>query len=234
MAWATAGDLPQDAQPMYSLTEWDQFLEEATDILWRATGRRWRGAAGSETVTWQTPTSYGWCGGVPLPGWLPPASLGYPDRAEPASVRLPRRDVTAVTSVLIDGSPLASGWELDGSWLRRTDTGRWPLTGERLVVTYTFGHSPPAGATTACATLATELARFVSPNPDQPGQLPRRLRSESHSSASAKQPDYPDLLKKGLTGLYTVDAWIRSVNPMGVSQQATVWSPDLPMAHRKG
>lgn len=219
---------------MYSESEWCQFLSEATDMLWAATGRRWRGVTHTETVTWLPRnddtnldlSDLRW-GGF---GYSSPL---FSTRIVPRSIRLPRPDVISVGSVLIDGNPFTA-WQSIGSWLVRTDGQGWPQQPDRITVTYTFGQVPPAGAVPACVTLAVELARFVSPNPDQPGQLPRRLRSEARQGGTGSTAtDYANILSGGLTGLYTVDAWIRSVNPKGVTQDATVWSPDQPKAIRK-
>jgi hypothetical protein len=157
---------------------------------------------------------------------------GFARHFEPAAVRLPRSDVTAVTEVLLDGAPFTD-WRLDGSWLARTDGLTWPVCRDRVSVSYQFGRPPPDGGRVACITLATELGRFASPEPDQPCQLPRRLASVTRQGLTYAALDDMKFLDDGLTGLYSVDSWLRSVNPKGRSQAARCWSPDIPMGTRR-
>lgn len=149
----------------------------------------------------------------------------------PVSVRLPHDDVTAVTAVTLD-SDLFTGWRLDGAWLTRTDGEGWPMCGERARVGYTYGSPPPQAGVLACVELAVELGRATATTPDKPCQLPKRVQSITRQGISFAALDDMEFLDRGLTGLYTVDLWIKSVNPAGRRQRAQVWSPDLPRAER--
>jgi len=250
-AWADYADLPIPVQELHSEADWCAYLTLATDILWSATQRRWR-TPQTETVAlraappragepgWPYERSWGRCGcylGVDtnfLPIWSanPWTIAGFRRHFEPAAVRLPRSDVTSVTEVLLDGAPF-TGWALDGSWLARTDGLTWPVCGDRTSVTYTFGRPPPDGGRVACITLAAELGRAASPNPDQACQLPKRIQSVTRQALSFAALDDFKMLDGGLTGLFSVDAWLRSVNPKARTQEARCWSPDLPIASRR-
>jgi hypothetical protein len=248
-AWATYADLPEGPSRMFSPTEWCGFLSTATDILWSATGRRWRGAEQTETValraappragegSWPYSETWGQCPcylgvGYGSTGWVPQWRLNWIRHTEPVAVRFPRSDVTGITTVLLDGG-VFTGWALDGSWLARTDGRTWPVCGDRTSVTYTFGRPPPIAGVGACVTLAVELARYASPDPDEACQLPRRLTSVTRQGISFAAIDDLKFLDDGLTGLYSVDAFIRATNPKGRMQTAAAWSPDLPISRRK-
>lgn len=244
-AWAGIDDLPAPVVDAltWSATEWQGFLSAATDILWAATGRRWRGATLTETAVlraapvvgdaWPYHRSWGVCGcysgvGVNLlPAWLP----GWRHHHEPARIRLPRRDVVAVTAVTVDGAPF-TGWALDGNWLERSDGRGWPMCGERCEITYLYGRTPPVGGRNAVVELAVELARASSTSPDRPCRLPQRLTSVTRQGISWAALDPLDFLEKGLTGISSIDAWTRSVNPHGRPAAGSVWSPDFQTARR--
>lgn len=245
-AWASYEDLPESAAGMHPAADWCGYLALATDVLWAATGRRWRGESRTEQValraappragegSWPYHGSWGSCGcyggltAAGAPWWRP-----WPySHFEPAAVRLPRPDVTAITSVLLDGA-VFTGWALDGSWLARTDGGTWPVCRDRATVTYTFGRTPPDAGRIAAVELAVELGRATACNPDRACQLPKRLQSITRQGITYVALDNLEFLDKGLTGLTSVDLWIRSVNPKGRAQAATAWSPDLPRARRK-
>lgn len=245
-AWAGLEDLPASTAEMHSPQDWCRYLAMATDILWAATGRRWRGPSTTESAVlraarprvgeagWPYDESWGHCAcfaGVTAdlaPAW----AVGPYQHAAPTSVRLPRPDVTAVESVLVDGVAF-DGWELDGSWLSRTDGRGWAVCGERTVVAYAFGREPGEGGQAACVELAVEIGRDASGSPDRACRLPRRLTSVTRQGVTFAALDKLEFLDKGLTGLLTVDMWIKSVNPRGRAQSATVWSPDLPRARRQ-
>jgi hypothetical protein len=245
LAWAEYEDLPHTVAELHTPTDWERYLAMATDVLWAATQRRWRGQILTEDVVlraappragegaWPYHSSWGHCpcyAGLSAdlrPCW----ATGNYRHAAPAAVRLPRPDVVAVTAVSLDGAAFTD-WALDGSWLARTDGQAWPVCRDRTTVTYQFGHTPPDAGRAAAVELASELGRAASSNPDQPCQLPKRLQSITRQGITFAALDNMEFLEQGLTGLYSVDVWIKSVNPKGRIQEATVWSPDLPRARR--
>lgn len=237
-AWATIDDIPEAVveEVGIGLPEWYRVLSLATDVLWGATGRRWRGRSMSETVTlraappqndsgrrWPYDTSWGFCSCVG--GALPAVSARH---SQPTRVRLPRRDVTAVTAVTIDGDPFTA-FRLGGSWLTRTDGSGWPMCGERTQITYSFGRVPPLAGKQAVVEFAIEIAKAMS---GQACSLPKRLTSVTRQGISFAALDDLEFLSEGLTGVYGIDVWIRAVNPDGRKQAATVWSPDIATATR--
>lgn len=242
-SWASVDDIPESALALHPDAGWAGFLGMATDILWAATGRRWRGVGSTAQVTlraapprageggWPYHRSWGQCpcfAGVD-PNWLPRWAVGTLAHHGPAAVRLPHPDVTAVTAVTVDGAAFA-GWRLDGSWLARTDGHGWLVCHDRSIVGYAYGHAPPAAGRAACLELAVEFGRAGADEPDQPCRLPKRLQSVTRQGITFAVLDSLEFLDKGWTGLLAVDMWIRAVNPKGRAQAATVWSPDISRA----
>jgi hypothetical protein len=232
-AWATVDDLPAAVAYLHAPARWSTFLETSTAVLWALSGRRWRGSSTQVTATLRAVPPRG-------QGWLWHRSWGTCSctfgslHTEPARIRLPHPDVTAVSSVTIDGQGFAA-WELDGAWLSRVDGSGWPMCGSRTVVVYDHGLEPPAAGKAACVELAVELGRAASDDPDQPCQLPRRLTSVSRQGLSFEQApelDRMEFLDKGRTGIYSIDLFLAAVNPKGRAQAARVWSPDLGIARR--
>lgn len=251
--WATLEDLPVAVAELHSATEWFQILATATDVLWASSGRRWRGEQPPVTVAlraapprpgeagWPYHRSWGQCscyggvgysgGGALIPTWVT-SDRDRGGHHDPAAIRLPHPDVTAVTSVTVDGLPFVT-WRLDGAWLSRTDGNGWPMCGDRASATYSYGRTPPAGGVAACVALASELGRALSSDPDQPCALPQRVQQITRQGITFSDVDDLAFLDKGLTGLLPVDLWLRSVNPYGRAQAGQVWSPDIPRATRR-
>jgi len=206
-----------------------EYLALATDVLWAASGRRWRGYTGSDTVTLDAAQPE-----CPPPRWWAPAwhygptwpffrSLNFPH-----AVRLPRPDVTAITAVTLRGAPFV-GWRREGNWAVRTDGHPWPLSDGATSITYDYGRPAPAAAVRACALLAAELAKAGA---SRKCALPARTTSVAREGVSFEMIDPREFLDDGLTGLLAVDLWIKAVNPHGTRQAAQVWSPDLVTARR--
>lgn len=221
------------------------YLALATDVLWAATGRRWRGSGSTaEAVIGGDPPGLG----QPVESGVTSSPLPCPcsvldltrspwawrnGHREPVRVRLPHPDVTAVTSVTVADDAFL-GWRLDGPWLTRTDGSGWPICGGTAVVAYEYGIDPPPAGTLAVLELASELGIAAAPDCDLECRLPQRVRSVTRQGISFEVIDPLEFLDQGLTGLPTVDLWIRAVNPRGRPQRGRVWSPDLPRSRRTG
>lgn len=229
-AWAQPGELPVDSQGLLTEGLWCDVLASASDVLWAASGRRWRNVTATETVTLD-PTD---CGSESGPWPTSGSATGYGlwgyhqpwqwSQQRPHRVRLPRPDVTAVTTVTIDGA-VNTAWRLAGVWLVRTDQQGWPLANTTLV-TYAFGRPVPAGGRLACLTLADELGKAFA---GKACALPARVTSVTRQGISFAALESLAVLKEGLIGIHSVDVWLAGVNPRKVTQSAQVWSPDAAM-----
>lgn len=240
-AWAQVEDIPAGPAEMHAPAEWCTYLQLATDILWAATGRRWRGERTGEAVLraaepragepgWPYSQSWGECRcymGTNILGPIWDPSRG--GHHELAAVRLPHPDVTSIVAVTID-DVVFTGYRLDGAWLARTDGRGWPLCQDRTVVTYLYGRPPPDAGRMAAVELALEFGRAACDSPDRACRLPMRMQSISRQGISFEALDDLQYVQAGLTGILLVDMFIKSVNPYGRKQAATVWSPDTARA----
>lgn len=227
-AWIQPAELPVDVQSLYTLGTWCSILGFTSDILWGASGRRWRNKTLTETVTLDPPDPE--CAPVLWPASAYRFGYGWPILTRPGQpnrVRLPRPDVTSVTSVILDGVPFA-GWRLDGNWLVRTDRQGWPLRPSTLV-TYTYGRLVPAGGRLAAIALATELGKAFA---GKSCALPARVTSVTRQGVSFQALESLEILKEDLVGIHSVDLWLNKINPGKVTHDAMIWSPDIVSARR--
>lgn len=228
-AWAQPSELPVDVQSLHTYDTWCVILALASDILWSASGRRWRNMRATETVTLDLPERDN-C----YPGsWTPNMwryGYGWPiltDPGRPHRVRLPRQDVTAITAVSVAGVALTA-YRRAGNWAIRTDGQGWPLS-DTTLITYQFGRLVPNAGNLAAILLATELGKAMA---GRACQLPARVTNVTRQGISFTELESLAILNAGLTGIHAVDAWLRSVNPRGTTQQAQIWTPDATIARR--
>lgn len=238
----TWGDLTLDQQ---------QFaLDVATEILWRATGRRFglceitvrpcrQPCAGTAGPAWPTSVPAGGAFRPVLDGgtWLNIACGQCGDDCHCGSlceITLPG-PVDSIVQVKLDGEVLDPSDYLvtDHRKLVRAGGECWPTCQDltlpddepgTLSVTYLQGIPVPPGGRAAAAELACELGKACAGASGC--RLPRRVQSITREGVSMSFLDSMDFLADGLTGLYAVDLWIRAVNPHGLAQGARVYSPD--------
>lgn len=239
-AWAGLEDLPVSAASLHAPAVWCSYLSLATDVLWAASGRRWRGSGGTaEAIIGESPPGLGQPTeqGAAAPCTCTVADLTRSPwswrngHREPVRVRLPHPDVTAVSAVSLGGAAF-DAWRLDGAWLTRTDGLGWPVCGGTGTVSYAYGIDPPVSGKLAVVEFATELGIAAAPDCDMECRLPARVRSVSRQGLSFEILDSFEFLDKGMTGLLSVDMWIKSQNPRGRPQRGRVWSPDVARAQR--
>ena len=107
--------------------------------------------------------------------------------------------------------------------LEDTEPGTWS-------VTYLRGKPVPEAGEQAFAELACEL--FKGCTGDSTCRLPKRVSSITRDGVTMTMLDPMAFINEGLTGLYMVDLWIRSVNPKGLPRQAAILSPDMKSVRR--
>lgn len=240
--WATPADVPAAIRTELGLTD-DQLavqLMRASELLWMLTGRIWYGIGCHEEATlrslptsapwrgdWITHSSWGEC-----PCWLTSGSV-VDHIAQPKRVKLPRSPVQAITSVTVGGVLLdPSAYRLNHAGvLERVDGGLWQVCGGETVVVYTYGEAPPAGGRDAAVTLGVEFAREF--HGLGGCRLPSNVTSLTRQEVTTTYADPNEFLDKGLTGLRSVDLWVRAINPQARPQRARVYSPDVPRTNRR-
>lgn len=217
-------------------------MQEAADtavlVLWALTGRQFGVCPAQARPCPGRDSSFdGWLydpmlypgATVPAPGLMIPVweggawrnlSCGCSSRCErsgPTVVHLPGPvqsvDTVTVEDVVLD--PV--DYRLEGDYLYRVGEA-WPSQNLRRPlgepgtwsVTYQRGYPPPAGAATAVGQLAME---FYSACSGGKCRLPKRVQTISRQGVSMQMIDPVDLFGAGLTGIDSIDLWIRAVNP---------------------
>lgn len=152
--------------------------------------------------------------------------------------------VYEIESVTVDGVALeATDWKLlTGNRLARCG-GCWPAcqdycTEDGLVVTYLRGTPPGLDAIRAVSRLACKRLQECPPAGGDCGELPSGVTSISREGLTMQLDNTIGSGEGGpvVTGIARVDRWIASINPYGITSQATVWSPDVdtPQIWRNG
>ena len=98
-------------------------------------------------------------------------------------------------------------------------------------VTYTFGQDCGTGGRLSARLLAEV---FALPRFGDSSTIPQRVTSVNRQGITAIVADPLDILNKGSTGIYAIDAWLLAVNPTKARQQSVVWSPDIAKVRRVG
>jgi len=93
-------------------------------------------------------------------------------------------------------------------------------------VSYTFGAPPPVLGQMAARELANQYVLALTG--DDACALPQRVTQVSRQGVSWTLLDPQDFLDKGLTGIYGVDLFLRTVNPHKAQMRSRVFSPDVP------
>lgn len=199
-------------------------LEQAVRLLWALTGRQ----LGTRTirlapfVPWPRPdyftglTRRGY-GHAPLTAWF--GCAGF------LAFRLPGRPVSA-ERVWVDGAELApDAWTLDpDGTLVRTDGGTWRYAqnvySPTWIVAYTEGVVVDAAGNAAAGRLALEIGRALLADPAC--RLNPRTRDLVRGGTSISLADPNEPANAGLTGLVSVDRWVRAVNPAGLPALASL------------
>lgn len=245
--WPVIYPCAQDADA--EVQEWSEQM--AIEILWAASGRRF----GLCHSTYR-PCRVGCEVGVPvIEAWTLVGNNEWLDLwgstmfavigcgcqnqcscARLESIDLWHSNVRAVTEVMIDGVELdEDAYRLSHNKLIRVDGESWPSCQDFTVdpgeegtwtVSYVHGRSVPFGGRVAAGVLASELNKAVCN--DDTCALPRRVQTITRQGVSVSFIDPMTFLADGLTGLYEVDLWIRSVNPNRLARRARVHRVDDP------
>lgn len=240
-AWATPADIGETDRALLSDIQWPSWLTAASEILYALSGRQWSGPGCTQAVelrgqppapgtgawpyfrSWgESAQSYWWWS---FSGWAWfPRYVGLPP--QPMAIKLPHDQVTAITSVVIDGEPFTAYNLLASGWIERTDGRRWVEFDNGTVIQYAYGVPPIESGVRAVVRLAIEMVKDWLGNSSC--RLPRRVTSVTRQGISLAISDPQIFLKEGRTGLYEVDLFLAAVNPDSRKQRATVWSPDIP------
>ncbi len=213
----------------------DEIVEKwgpvATLVLWALTGRQFPGVCTDKVWPNVGGDHCGrqWLDYPDLIGGARPLLVDECSR-DHGAVLLPHRPVRRVTEVMLNGETLdPSQYRLkDRAWLVRCD-GTWPcwqaVCDDTFTVTYEYGATLPAGAATMAGRYACELARACTPGCEC--RLPSRAQTivQEGITTAVLLGDPLAMLDAGVTGLPEVDAWVKALNPAGISRAARVLNP---------
>jgi hypothetical protein len=100
-----------------------------------------------------------------------------------------------------------------------------------ITITYSYGSIPPIAGVHAATALANQ---FIWANTDDDRcSLPQRVTSVSRQGVSWTLLDTQDFLEQGRTGVYSVDLFLRTVNPDKARMRPRVFSPDTASARTR-
>jgi hypothetical protein len=156
-----------------------------------------------------------------------------------SEVKLPV-PVNSIVQVKIDGVALPStSYRVDDNrFLIRTDGQQWPSSNDlgldddqigTWAVTAQYGVPVPDGAGMAVGELACQFLKGMH---GEDCRLPRTVTQLARQGVSITMPNPDEVFKRGMTGLYFVDLFIRTWNPNRLRQRSRVYSVDSRM-HRR-
>jgi hypothetical protein len=96
-----------------------------------------------------------------------------------------------------------------------------------IEVTYTYGAQAPELGRQAAKYMAIQFIKLWA---GEDCELPARVTSVSRQGVSYTVLDSQDFIQELRTGVYTVDLFLKSVNPDGARAKARVFNPDIPRA----
>lgn len=144
--------------------------------------------------------------------------------------------VYQIESVTVGGEVVPEdGWKLLTNDRLARCGGCWPACqdycGETgLIVTYLRGVPPGLDAIRAVSTLACRRLAECPPGGGGCGELPSGVTSINREGLNMQLGGTIGASENGevvITGIRRVDRWIASINPYGIVEPATVWSPDV-------
>jgi hypothetical protein len=114
------------------------------------------------------------------------------------------------------------------STIYATPTATWDPS--NVEVTYTYGTPPPVAGKAAARILAVELVKLY--EGDDTCALPQRVTSVTRQGVTYTILDNQSFIDEMKTGIYTIDLFLKTVNPDKAKARARVFSPDTNRARR--
>lgn len=197
-SWCSASDVAARVVGAPSVTLCQEFADQATDILYEMSGRRFFGVKTVSVGAQVNRRGY-----IKLNDWQP---------------------VSDVTAVTINGSPITYALSPAGTFVVVDEI----LQGQVATLTLVVGQNPPQSAKSAAAALAADLLRADERYAALPGatdvQQQSRVLSVARQGVTYTFIDPVTLQQKDMTGIQSVDMFLRAVNPNGSRYQPKVVS----------
>lgn len=225
--WITAADTQDPTDPV---AEWA--ADAASRILYKLSGEKYAGIeSATEYYSLENLSSANY-GSQIMRGRIHSTSRRGTQGMN--KLRLRHTPIVSVESVYIGNDLLpAEAYEVRNyAYLVRKNRMPWiadPLN--EIKVTYTHGSPPPKAGVMAAIRLANEFM-WAENDPDR-CSLPERISSSiNRQGVSYTVLDPQDFLKEGKVGIYSIDLFLKSVNPSNAKKRPRVFSPDKPRGER--
>lgn len=219
----------------------------ASGMMWALSGRKYSGISSTSEwyVTQADTLSYGGAS----------SSTYSPILVDGSVVNVPSDRIDVAQSMTTDGITTAGRIKLRGRPVRRIDAVRdtrgnildpesYYLTEYSVLqcrpghvwsdsaveVTYAYGTYPPTMGKMAARQLAIELAKLWAGDDDC--ALPQRVTSVARQGVTFTVLDPQDFIDDLRTGIYSIDLFLKSVNPDKARNRSRVFSPDTFRARR--
>lgn len=229
--WATTDDLSESVRfdPRA-----DEAIAAASHILWSLSGRKYSGThsvvefydARRGIGSFQSPFGNLQTEAILQTAPGTPACL---DCGFPHKMRLRHQPVQRILSVEINGTLLTPQ---EYALINHSSVGfpytRLACAAACVRVSYIWGVNPPAGGRAACVELAQQF--LLAWDGDDTCKFPKRVTNITRQGVSWTILDPQDFLDDGRTGIYTIDLFLKAVNPDKSRRPARIFSPDLPRA----
>jgi hypothetical protein len=243
--WITGDDVAECCNVEASSSSlFDVVALQASDLLFALSGRQFTGECGPRTV--RPPCDSCWCGYQILSRGhiIGPWDYGYPLNlcascliaCAPSMVKLAGYPLREITQVLVGGVALSSDEYgiLNDRYLYRKNDARWPISQDLTLpdteegtwsVSYTYGADPPALGIAAAAQIACELYKQCE---GATCALPTGVTRITRQGITIDRLAFTSWsYREGrwATGLALVDAFLATVNPVGLIRRPVLWAP---------
>jgi hypothetical protein len=241
-AWTTAAAVALccSADVGTETSLFDDFVDEASQVLFELSGRRFYGL-GTKTVRPYCQPHCG-CGVQVLSRGHVVGGAGWGSLAcNPSKVLLSGYPVRAISEVKIDGTVLAgTEYEVDDfMWARRKNNMRWPVHQNMTLddteegtwsITYSYGQNPPLAGAAAAAQLACELYKACNAASGDGAEcaLPTGVTRIIRQGIVIERLAFTAWGRQAgiwRTGLTAVDEFLNAYNPTGMIRRPVFTSP---------
>lgn len=229
--WVFPDDLGSDLETSdYAM----EACEAASFLLWGMSGRKFSGLFNiTERYLLQERPDEERYYLVPGLGLVVPKSINVLSEVRVSKNIVPLRgkpvkSITSITMVSTGDVVDPANYDL---WDHSTIRFIGPIPGD-IDVEYEYGTLPPTSGQMAARELARQFALLWGGRSDE-CSLPSRVTNVSRQGVSWVLLDQQDFINELRTGIYSVDLFLKTVNPDGARQRAKVFSPDVPRGRRK-
>lgn len=243
--WVETEELGVYAESDYAY----EAVKTASYMLWAMSGRKFSGTttvteryvmvndpylrAGGSRLNYQPTLISGRVENIPIGGFGRHSHRDYlgDGTSSYSRIRLRGRKVVRVHNLRdLNGNIIdpTMYYLSEHSTIYATPTANWDPS--NVEVTYTYGTPPPMAGKAAARILALELVKLY--EGDDTCALPQRVTSVSRQGVTYTILDNQSFIDEMKTGIYTIDLFLKTVNPDKAKARARVFSPDTNRARR--